>query len=444
MRITTSLAALAVAASAVAVAPSPAQAAGTTPANEAVAAGSWLGGVINPTDGLLTGAGVDAPFGGYSTNLDFGISLAQSGQVPSAAFSKIRAGIDATVADFLGDIDDPANAGKVAKAVYYYDITGGNAASAGDDHLDLAAALADDVDDTTGRLGAAPGNVYSQVWGVLALKAIGSDEADRARDFLLTEKGYTASDAWGYDGDGDSATTADWTDDPDATSWAVSALAPWRGTAAVDTAIAAGVAYLKSAQVQGGIDLGWGSGPNANSTGLAAVALRAAGDNGAAAAATSWIKAHQLTSGPDAGAIAYDDQALSGVTAAGIDDAVLSQWVSATAQALPAFGPVPVATPVVVTPVPASQVRTRAKVVRSAHKGKVTITLTAAGKPFSGKVTIRIGKRKLTAHVTRGVAKVKAKRIFHGKKRVRATVAFAGSATVARFHKRVVFKARHR
>lgn len=321
-----------------AVAPAPAaHAAPVTPSPEASAAAAWLNSAIGG-DGLIPGGGVDGFF--YGANLDFGISLAATGQVPSAALTKISDGIDATVADYVGDINAPANAGKVAHAAYYYAVTGGDASDAGDANLDLAAALATQVDDATGQLGSTD-TVYNQVWAVFALHELGSGEADKARDFLVGQRGPAPTDGWGYESGG-------WNTDVDATSWAVQALAPWQSNSAVKTAIDAGVASLRAMQKpSGGIDAGF-LGVNANSTGLAAYAFGLTGHQTEASAAASWVAAHQVVdlpacgaAGPNAGAIAYDDASFGG----GVTADELDQVGPATAQALEGLAYLPAAKP---------------------------------------------------------------------------------------------------
>jgi hypothetical protein len=221
------------------------------------------------------------------------------------------------------------------------------------------------------------------------------------------------------------------------TAYAILNLLDQRSTPAVSTAISKAVAWLKSTQKNDGSFVGGVSTdtPNANSTGLAGWALGEAGATTEARKAARWVYAHQLHRGPDAGAIAYDDTALKAVTAKGIDDASIGQWRTATAQALPALA---------YLPLPASSVDIVARPATSAHRGTVTLRISAAGQRFDGKVTVRIGKRKLTAKVVRGTARLKAARVFRGQRKVRATVSYKGSAAVAAFHKRLVFKAKKR
>ncbi|MFT4263890.1 MAG: hypothetical protein QM572_10955 [Nocardioides sp.] len=341
--ITSGLAATALAVTGLTIAPGSARAATSpTPAPEASAAATWLASVIG-SDGLIPGGGLDGYF--YSANLDFGISLAATGQAPSAALTKLEAGVDATVASWIGDVSDASNAGKVAKAAYYYAVTGGDPADAGDEHLDLVSALTADVDDSTGQLGSYE-SAYNQVWAVMALHELGNAEATKARDFLVSERGPASTDGWGYEYDG-------WNNDPDATSWAVKALAPWSSTSSVSSAIAGGVSYLTSVQgTTGGIDAGY-LGVNANSTGAAAAAFGAVGETAAAALAADWVVNHQIVSLPDCGiapanggAIAYNDDDL----AAGVSDDNIATAGPATAQAIEGLAYLTPTTPAVSAP----------------------------------------------------------------------------------------------
>ncbi|WP_157538418.1 MULTISPECIES: hypothetical protein [unclassified Nocardioides] len=316
--------------------PAPVAHAADTPAPEAAAAANWLAGVIGD-DGLIPGGGVNGFF--YAANLDFGVGLVQTGQAPSAALTKIVDGVDATVASYVGDPAAPANAGKLAQAAYFYAVTGGDPKAAGDSVLDLETALEAQVDDTTGQLG----NIDyagNQVWAVLALTQLGSDEAEKARDFLVGQRETGDAAGWGF-GDG--------TSNPDITSWAVQALATWSWNTRVHTAMEAGVAYLKSVQVGGGIEDPY-LGVNANSTGAAAHAFAEAGHPAEAAAAATWIAEHQVVALPrcgvtptHAGAIAYDDATLAG----GIGDDDLDQTAPATAQALVGLAYLPRSAPTV-------------------------------------------------------------------------------------------------
>lgn len=318
--------------------PAPAARAAATPAPEAAAAAAWLASVVG-VDGLIPGGGVGGFL--YAANLDFGVGLVLTGQQSSPALAKITEGVDATVADYVGDINDAANAGRVAQAAYFYAVTGGNPAAAGDTGLDLESALESQVDDETGQLGSS-NYAGNQVWAVLALTELGSDEAEPARDFLVGQRGPGASDGWGF-GDGSS--------NPDLTSWAIQALAPWSWNRRIDEAIDGGIAYLKSVQTGGGIEDPW-LGVNANSTGAAAHAFGVTGHLEEARAAATWIADHQVVAlsrcgvtPAHAGAIAYNDAARS----AGISEQNLEETGPATAQALVGLAYLPAAHPTIST-----------------------------------------------------------------------------------------------
>ena len=93
--------------------------------------------------------------------------------------------------------------------------------------------------------------------------------------------------------------------------------------------------------------------PNANSTGVAAAALRAAGEAAAAAKAAGYVAALQLGSGPDAGAIGYDHDAVVAAPRGAIDDTSRDQWRRATAQGVLALG-LPGYGAIVAVPAPAT------------------------------------------------------------------------------------------
>jgi hypothetical protein len=311
----------------------------TSPTPEAAAASTWLARVIG-SDGLIPGGGLNGSF--YGANLDFGVGLALTGQVPSASFSKLNTGIDDTIAAYVGDIADPANAGRVARAAYYYAVTGQDATSAGSQHLDLAAALEADVDDTTGQLGTTD-STYNQVWAVFALHALSSAETAKARDFLVSERGPAGSDGWGYEDTWSTPGSTTFVNDSDATSWALQALSPWQGDAGTAPAISAGVAYLKSRQnAAGGVEADY-LGINANSTGLAATAFGQVGEAASATKAATWLADHQVVSLPgcsvtsNSGAVAYDDAAFAN----GVTNDSLEQAATATAQAISGLAYVP-------------------------------------------------------------------------------------------------------
>src|SRR6185503_19512278 len=81
------------------------------------------------------------------------------------------------------------------------------------------------------------------------------------------------------------------------------------------------------------------AGENANTTALAAIAFRETGLTAAAEAAQRYVAGLQLTTGTDAGAVAYNQAALSAMGQAGaIPTTDTDQWRRSTSQAILAFG----------------------------------------------------------------------------------------------------------
>lgn len=190
-------------------------------------------------------------------------------------------------------------------------------------------------------------NTFGQIWAVKGLAAAGSEEAEKATEFLLLQQ----CEAGFFRQDFTKAGTADQSCDAakgqashDATALAVIALHDLaEEDEALRTALDAAVAYLADEQAEDGSLTGSTQLPaNANSTGLAGWALQVADEHDAAEAAAAWVRAHQLGECPGAlaehaGAIAYDDQALAAAGAKGITKKTSYQWRLATAQALPAL-----------------------------------------------------------------------------------------------------------
>ena len=162
--------------------------------------------------------------------------------------------------------------------------------------------------------------------------------------------------------------------DTDTTAASIQALLGVPRTTEVDAALMRGLQWLLSRQDATGAFGGTGptAGINANSTGLIAQTLRAAGQSSSADAAASWITSTlQLTSentagGPaaaDVGAVAYQRSAVDSAIATGIDAAAADQWRRSTSQAVLALGLAPygrvdvdpVALPVTTTVPPTTQ-----------------------------------------------------------------------------------------
>ncbi|MFD5764756.1 hypothetical protein ACFWIN_02890, partial [Streptomyces sp. NPDC127049] len=216
--------------------------------------------------------------------------------------------------------------------------------------------------------GSETANAFGQSLAVLGLARSG-DVPQNAVDFLIDQQcaaGGFRLFPYAFGGDtvtGDcDAQGADAVLDPDSTAMAVQALL----AAAEDGAEGAAAAAAKGGDWLAGIQNADGSlngsgptdFPNANSTGLGGQALAATGHQAEADEAASWIKAHQLTASTagaasaEAGAIAYNDEALAGAKTDGITEFQRDQWRRSTPQALLALAQIPLGKVGVTTPDP--------------------------------------------------------------------------------------------
>ncbi len=318
---------------------------------------AWLAGQLS--DGALVGEfGPD-----YGLSIDAGLALsAVRAQAPAVA--SIKDALAASIDDYVtGEAFGDAGslyAGAAAKAAVFASVAGSDPAAFGG--RDLVADVEGAVSTTTGTAGRLRdtstfgdfANTIGQSFAVRALATASSPTAAPATGFLLDQQcdagffrlSFAAPDAADQTCDGDPASTAS----TDVTALALLNLdASGLSSADVTAAESDAVAWLVSTQ---GSDGSWGgdaptTAPNANSTGLAAWALKEAGTPAATAAATRaavYLRTLQAddfapcTTGlsPDNGAIAYDPAALADARADGIDTAT-DQFRRATAQALPAL-----------------------------------------------------------------------------------------------------------
>ncbi|MBT8225542.1 MAG: cell wall anchor protein, partial [Dactylosporangium sp.] len=227
----------------------------------------------------------------------------------------------------------------------------------------LALVAGGDAGDQHGRVrdqipaeyGTDSSNTFGQSFAVLGLARSGGVPQEVV-DFLLHQQcaagGFRLSpDVAGVPSascDADSGAILD----PDSTAMAVQALLAAADTGAQGAAASAarGAAWLSATQAADGSFAGSGATAgiaNTNSTGLAGQALAAAGDTTAANRAADSIATRQLTptnagaAAADAGAIAYNDEALAAATAGGIAETARDQWRRATVQALLGLAQVP-------------------------------------------------------------------------------------------------------
>ncbi|TQK72212.1 hypothetical protein [Nocardioides sp. SLBN-35] len=303
-----------------AVAPAPA--AHAAAANvEAEVAATWL-------DSQVTGGLVGGDVG---ATIDYALSLLATGTDTPARLTTLREGVDDGVAAWAN------SDGRKAKAAYFFVAAGGDASNAGG--LDLAQSTKNAVDDETGEIDG--GSVYSQVWAVLALDALGSAEASKAASALTASQ--CAGGFWSFDCA---------FPDVDYTAYSVIALRAVDSTPSTTASVSKAVAYLKTKQAaDGGLgDSGDKSDPyytpdNSNTTGVAGWALGVAGETAAAAKSAAWIARHQVVALPgcgargidaEHGALAYSDASMKEAVDAGeiAPGPIAGQWQLASAQAL--------------------------------------------------------------------------------------------------------------
>ncbi|XBB70033.1 prenyltransferase/squalene oxidase repeat-containing protein [Nocardioides sp. WV_118_6] len=287
------------------------------------AAATWLSKQLG-TDGLLGGD--------VAKTIDFALALDEIGG-QQATVDKIAVGVDAKVNSYAVD------GVSYAQAALFYQATGVDPETRAGG---LITKLEGAVNDATGEMAYPWGGAWSQALAVRALHAAGSDEAAKATGFLVASECPTGG--WGYL-DGGVCTA-----DPDDTADMLFALFPQQGDSAeIDAAIAAGVAWLKSAQKPSGGFENYGE--NASSTGLAAHALALTGADAEAQKAAVWLSRRQVAGtacdgklSGQAGAVPASDTVLAEGRAGGIDPAGAGyDWYLATAQSIVALESVPAA-----------------------------------------------------------------------------------------------------
>ncbi|GAB3865997.1 hypothetical protein GCM10028801_37500 [Nocardioides maradonensis] len=206
-------------------------------------------------------------------------------------------------------------------------------------------------------------NVFGEIWAVRGLLNARSKKAPAAEKFLLDQQcsaGYFRQDF----AKPNAPVQGCHAGDPASVDTTALAVVLLQDKAANDQVLAGALqhaaGWLTSVQGKDGsfvANIGGGqSGPNADSTGLSAAALRLAGMDAEAASAATWVRAHQVPSGcagklsDAAGAIAYDDATLTGAAASGITAKTAFTWRLASAQALPALLSVPASAPAAACP----------------------------------------------------------------------------------------------
>lgn len=333
----------------------------TAPA-EATAA--WLSAQFAAGDGVLqTSYGPNT-----SATVDAGRSFFYTGD--DEALAAVTSAVEPLAEGYTGDngFGTLVSAGGTAKLLTLVQYAGVDAASYGG--VDLVQRLEGQVTvdgpaegrifddfDPENDFVADYANGFGQAFAVEALTAAGSDLAPLATDFLLQQQCddggfrlyFSAPEAaqQSCDDAGGKGST-------DVTALAILALLDQAEGEGIEESILDAVDFLATTQ---GEDGAWGDGgeigANANSTGLAALALGVLGDlEGNPAdigyepeAAAAWLRQHQVNEiasctsalAGDQGALAYDDAALAAGRTDGITEDTTYQWQLANAQALPAL-----------------------------------------------------------------------------------------------------------
>ena len=411
MKLTSGLAAVALAATTLAASPATAAPLPTSStAERAVDAGArWLTGQL--TDGLV----YNDQYGGFN---DYGLSA-------DVAFALQAVGKDAAASGITDAIEPNSSAwvdgyapgrvyaGSLAKLVSLVEATGKDATDFdGADQVSRLESLVSSTAPRVGRLedaGVDPTdeydadfvNVIGQSFAARALTAVASERAADATDYLLEQQcndGFfraqltsdkDAADQGCVDGtdkgsvDSTALTVINILDTPGATTRA-------RGAAQL------GAAWLRSQQAaDGSFSAGAAEGYNANTTGLAGWALALAGDTGAAGRAAAWLRGVQsadlapcaTTLSADHGGLAYTPSILATARTTGIAPAARDQYRRATAQALPALSHLPAAagTPAVSVPDTAVEKSTITATVNGLGAGEAAcLSIGSQAKPVTG------------------------------------------------------------
>ncbi len=315
------------------------------------AALDWLGGELAANDGMLTVTfGTDA-FPDPGLTIDAILAELAGGNGGDAAVQTAIGAVDTAVFDYVNQqstfpADRAANA--TAKALLLQEVLGADLGPTVDLEGDLRSLMATDgaeigrFEDTDLQGFGNYANGLGQALAILALDRTAAGVPAAAIDFLLDQQcpdGSFRLYYFGYVTSYDPFETVDeltCTDpaagDVDATALALSALLGVPTTPAVADAIDGAVVLLAGAQLPSGGFVGTGA-VNANSTGLAGQALRAAGAVAEADRAAAYLADRQLRTCADFGALAYDDVGFAAGIAANRD-----QWIRATTQGVLGLG----------------------------------------------------------------------------------------------------------
>lgn len=380
-----------------------APAAAAAPVSPAHAALAWMEGALEANDGMLTVTFGSDSFPDPGLTIDAILAAQAGGRGDEPAVATAVAAVDAGTFDYVNQFslypeDRAANA--TAKALLLQQVLGADLGDAVDLEGDLRSLLAT-TGEEVGRFKDTDlqgygdySNGIGQALALLALDRTTDGVPSEAVDFLLDQQcsdgsfrlyylGYVTSyDPFETVADPVCADPAE--GDLDATALAVQALLAGPVTPATDAAVTAAVAHLLGAQEDSGGFAGTGA-VNANTTGLAGQALRAAGEVAAADAAAAFLAGLQVVACPDFGALAYDAVGF----AAGVD-ADRDQWIRATAQGVLGLGLPSYAQIGTTAPVPAGLAPVACPTDPPPDPGpeQPTLTLSAASVVAGGSLTV--------------------------------------------------------
>ncbi|OPC84059.1 hypothetical protein B4N89_26810 [Embleya scabrispora] len=323
------------------------------------AAAAWLSRELARGDGVLSRAGVPDP--GLTTDALLALSAVDP---HGATAARVADRLAATATDYVTwDARGKPGvllAGPLAKLTLALAAQGRDVTSIGGRNADaelraLMTTTGADAGRFADRNPHAPdnANTFGQAYAVLALARSEEGVPDAAIRYLLS----TQCGSGGYRLMPGTPTSC--TADTDTSALVVQALLTVPRTPPVAASLTRAVGWLLSKQ-DAAVGAFGGTGPtaavNANSTGLIAQTLAAVGQRERAGRAADWIRSMALIEGDDAGALAYNADALADARAHGIDDVTRDQWHRSTPQAilglgLPVFGHIGVGNPTPIEPV---------------------------------------------------------------------------------------------
>ncbi|MCC2593231.1 hypothetical protein LKO27_07395 [Tessaracoccus sp. OS52] len=307
------------------------------------------------------------PDWGLTTDAALGLAAVGASEVE---LEKFRSAVEGAIRDGnygyydLGDGSTYIDAGGVAKVLLIAAQAGADSRAYGG--RDLVATLRGEL--AGGRLAGA--NTFGQSYAIMGLAAVG-ENVEEAVSFLLQQQ--CPSGDFRLTPSTQPCTSTAENADRDTTAVAIRALRAAADLGAgvdVEASLTKAVDWLVSDQEEDGGWIGsrWTATPNTNSTGLAAYALAGLSAE-AVTKAAGWTASLQLTSGDDAGAVAYDADAF----AVGMSPNSRPQWHRATSQALYALAAVAAVDP---EPTP-EQTPTATATVTATATATTTVTATA-------------------------------------------------------------------